>query len=78
MVRIFIVIGVVLAVANILCARAIFSDSDESSVYFLNIGQGDAELVAHRGIHMLIDAGRDGKTSIELERVLEDKKYIDR
>jgi competence protein ComEC len=71
-------IGIVLIVAQTICAYRIFSAAvNESALYFLNVGQGDTELISHEGIRILIDAGRDVRAAVELEKIIQDRKYID-
>ncbi len=52
---------------------------DKSNYYFLNIGQGDSELLIFKGgAKLLIDGGPDGKILNELARVLPaHDRYID-
>ena len=48
------------------------------AVYFLDIGQGDSQLVRlPEGAKVLIDSGPDGKVLRELEKVLAGDRYID-
>ncbi|MDP3948868.1 MAG: MBL fold metallo-hydrolase [bacterium] len=69
-----------LAVDFFVWSRILFAKAaDETSVYFLNVGQGDAELVILPGnLKILTDSGPDSKIIGELEKIpsLGDR-YID-
>jgi len=45
------------------------------AVHFLNVGQGDAELIRTRAGNILIDAGRSSRVTYEIDKFL---KYPDR
>ncbi|MBI2013276.1 MAG: MBL fold metallo-hydrolase [Candidatus Colwellbacteria bacterium] len=55
----------------------------DTSIYFLDVGQGDSELIklkptGTRGeVNILIDGGRGGEILGELESVVDSNKYID-
>lgn len=55
------------------------SGAGEEKVYFLDVGQGDSELLVFPGnFKVLIDAGPDGRAARALEKVLpESDRYID-
>lgn len=66
-----------LVLINSLVIGQILAPEIASGIYFLDVGQGDAQLIAHKDIKILIDTGRDVRVNNELERVMGDKKYID-
>ena len=50
----------------------------EKQVYFLDVGQGDSELIRLQGANFLIDGGPDKKVLYELDRILEvSRRYLD-
>lgn len=66
-------IFLIIAIATILSSWALptFAGSDGLlRVYFLNVGQGDAELIDFNGKQVLIDGGPDGKILQELGRFM--------
>lgn len=59
----FIAGDIALSYHLILIRAAAHPAADTSSIYFLNVGQGDAELITFAdNIHVLIDAGPSGST----------------
>lgn len=67
----------VLVLGNGLVIGQILAPEIASGIYFVDVGQGDAQLIAYKDIKILIDTGRDVRVNNELERVMGDKKYID-
>jgi len=72
---------IVLLLANfylwqqVLAAGAI---SSESAVYFLDVGQGDSQLIILDKVKILIDGGEDGRVLEELDEILDNTdKYFD-
>lgn len=45
-------------------------DKDSAQIYFLNVGQGDAELIQNGSYQILIDGGPDGSILSELGKVM--------
>lgn len=76
--NIFIIIGL-LFLANIFSWIVVFSgDNNKDSLYFLNVGQGDSELVRVGQSLFLIDAGKDSEVVKNLEEILPfSKRKID-
>jgi len=48
----------------------VFAGNNLKEVDFLNVGQGDSQLVRLGGVNILIDAGRDDKAVMELGKIL--------
>lgn len=66
-----------LVIANGITAIRMFSHGADAGMYFFDVGQGDSELVLCEGVRILIDTGKDAKASEQLEKLFDDKKYID-
>jgi competence protein ComEC len=76
----FAAVLVMLAVSDIFCWFQIFLDRPPfgARAYFLDVGQGDSELVAFaNGVTMMTDAGPTNKVIDSLGKALPGKRYID-
>ena len=49
-----------------------FQTLAEPAIYFLNIGQGDSQLISFPSVKILIDGGRDQRVLSELDKALPD------
>jgi len=77
--KIFLIIFI-FALGNIFCWREVFLYGKKTGVYFLNVGQGDSELIKlPNEVAILIDSGpRNGLAKKELSKILPFwKKRID-
>jgi len=70
--RFYLFLFLSLLLANIFVWTIIYDFIHRSTeeVYFLNVGQGDAELVRLRGGNILIDAGPNGRVISQLDKSL--------
>lgn len=68
-----------LLLANLAAGGAIFFSkiSRETALYFLSVGQGDAQLVVSQGARFLIDGGKGDAVVRNLDAVLPSRKRID-
>lgn len=74
-----------LILALVLCNTLVFREIgflnaglSEKQVYFLDVGQGDSELISLRGANFLIDGGPDKKVLYELDQALgASRRYLD-
>ncbi|HBI33601.1 MAG TPA: hypothetical protein DEA43_00580 [Candidatus Moranbacteria bacterium] len=62
---IYTVLASLAAIAIILIAIIFHSKNSPLSVFFLNVGQGDAILISNGSQQLLIDGGKDGKLLLE-------------
>lgn len=69
-IKIYILIGLVFA--NIVLYDAIFGyfNRKQFSLYFLNVGQGDSELIQTRRAAVLVDAGPNQKAATNLDAIM--------
>ncbi|MDO8466538.1 MAG: MBL fold metallo-hydrolase [bacterium] len=70
----------ILVAGNIFVARGIFAEMRPKNLalYFLDVGQGDGELIDFGDVQILVDGGKDPKVLSELGRVLTPTdRYID-
>lgn len=56
-----VLIGLLLVLAFSLMWMIVVREGDTLRVAFLDVGQGDAIFIEHKGVQILIDGGRDGK-----------------
>jgi competence protein ComEC len=78
--KLFLVVMAAFFIFDIFCWHSIFSNVPNASAraYFLDVGQGDSELVVFPGgITMMTDAGPTNAVLDSLEKALPGKKYID-
>jgi competence protein ComEC len=78
--RYLLLIFLVLIGFNIFVWHGVFASSDSDlDIYFLDVGQGDSELVIlPGGVRVLIDGGPDKEVLFELSEILpQTNKYID-
>lgn len=71
---------IVLIAGNIFTARAIWAEirPENLELYFLDVGQGDGQLINFGEAQILVDGGRDPKVLSELGKVLAPgDRYID-
>jgi competence protein ComEC len=76
----FTVALIALVVTDVFCWFRIFSDRPSSGAraYFLDVGQGDSELVTFSGgVTMMTDAGPTDAVLASLEKALPNRHYID-
>lgn len=70
-----------LALCNVLVFSGIGflkKNSSISQIYFLNVGQGDSEMVEVKGVSLLIDGGPDRSVVYGLDKILPPmRRYID-
>jgi competence protein ComEC len=72
------VFGILLVLDLILWARILPFPDDSARIFYLDVGQGDAQLAALAGgVKILTDAGPDGRTRRELAEVLPGRRYLD-
>jgi competence protein ComEC len=78
--KLFMMVVLIFSAADIFCWYAIFSNApnSEARAYFLDVGQGDSELMVFPGgITMMTDAGPTNAVLGSLEKALPEKRYID-
>jgi competence protein ComEC len=72
---IFLVLCNILVFARINSLR---TDSSTSQIYFLDVGQGDSEMIGVKGTSFLIDGGPDRSAIYSLDKILPSiRRYID-